>query len=248
MNMESSTRAIAVGAFVSKCRRISQTFFDVFEDTPDLAVPFAYLPLHYAPEISDCYFGTLYDHHEGFVTQLAKFIPSHMYLYVKEHTSMLGRRPTSFYRNLARLPNVRIIHPQISTFDLMAAAAVTMTVTGTAGWEAFLLGKPVVALGNVFYNYLPGVLHCPLNMDFSPKLADFLNDFQSSQMTSRNAYRACYASSFPGVTVDIGHSTTYEKAVEDAQNYARQTRLAIEQFGPEIGSSFGRVSTCPAMP
>jgi hypothetical protein len=141
MNIETPPHLIALSALRTGFRRLHVRLLNVFDKAPDLSVPFVYVPLHYAPEISDMYFGTDYDHHEAFIAHLSKHIPSDCQLYVKDHVSMWGRRPAGFYKNLSMLYNVKIIDPAVSTFDLIKAARATLTVTGTAGWEAYLLGR-----------------------------------------------------------------------------------------------------------
>ena len=138
---------------------------------------------------------------------------------------MWGRRPASFYQNISKLYNVRIIDPSVSTFDLGKAAKATLTVTGTAGWEAYLLGRPVIVLGDVFYNFLPGVLHCALDRDFFDHVTRYLADFKSSEKERRNAYRAYHACSFPDTYVDIGETTTRNEASNLAANYAHNLQI-----------------------
>ncbi len=238
MNIETAPHMIALHAVRTGVRRLHMKMLNIFDEEPDLSVPFIYVPLHYAPEVSDMYFGTDYDHHEAFISDLSKHIPSDCQLYVKDHVSMWGRRPSSFYQNLSKLYNVKIIDPGVSTFDLIKAARVTLTVTGTAGWEAYLLGKPVVVLGNVFYNFLPGVLHCQIDSDFFQRITNYLENFEPSEQDRRNAYRAYHACSFPDPYVDIGETTTRREATEMAANYATNIHLFISDFSDELGGAF----------
>lgn len=225
---------------ISRTRAMIHRRIRLFEIKPDLDRPFLYLPLHFSPEITDMVFGTLYDHHEGFVFQLAKRIPSDTMLYVKEHTSMLGRRSGSFYRRLNRLYNVRMIDPRVDTFRLIRSARAVITVTGTAGWEAFLLQKPVVALGDVFYNFLPGVLHCPLDDRFPERFAAYLNDFHPDPDLCRSAYRAYYATSWPARQGDIGTGgdTPPKEARRNAPAFALAFQDFIQRFGDEVEGVF----------
>lgn len=151
---------------------------------------------------------------------------------------MWGRRPASFYQNLAKLYNIRIIDPSVSTFDLAKAARATLTVTGTAGWEAYLLGRPVIVLGDVFYNFLPGVLHCPLDRNFFEKVTRYLASFKSSETERRNAWRAYHACSFPHTYVDIGETTTRAEAAGLSEKYADDIRILIGKFAGEIKGKF----------
>ena len=66
-------------------------------------------------------------------------------------------RPRGFYEALRSIPQVRLLSPNESTHQLVMNSALVCTITGTIGWEALLLKKPVIAFGNVFYNCYEGV-------------------------------------------------------------------------------------------
>ena len=96
------------------------------------------------------------------IEMLSKSLPLGMDLVVKEHPSMMGQRPSGFYRVLSKMPKVILVSPLESPFDLIRRAALTCVITGTAGWEAMMLQKPVIVLGEN-YPYLQvgqGVDHC----------------------------------------------------------------------------------------
>lgn len=168
-----------------------------FEQSPPFEEKYFYLPLHFSPEVTDLLYGNDYSFHEGFVTTLSKKIPSEYRLIVKEHTAMLGRRPLSFYSRLKKLPNVIFAHHGVSTFELIRKASAVVAVTGTAGFEGYLLNVPVIVLGDVFYNFLPGVLKTTLaSASFSQEVKQYLNDFVPDVSERKNALRAEYVSSF----------------------------------------------------
>ena len=193
--LESSVKSIQ--GWPAKAVRMSvieHTDFLVKE--PDYSRKFFYLPLHYTPEVTDMFYGSEYSHHEGFVMNLAKRLPSDCCLYVKDHTSMVGLRTLSFYSRLKKQYNIEMINPNVSTFDLLGKCEAVVTVTGTAGWEGYLMNKPVVVLGDVFYNFLPGVLHANLfEKDFLSKVKEYLADFTPDAKERQAAMRANCVSS-----------------------------------------------------
>jgi hypothetical protein len=74
---------------------------------------------------------------------------------------MLGRRPAGFYERLARIPGVFLASPSDSGTALVREAALTATITGTAGWEAMLLHKPALLIGNPPYTMVQqGFVQC----------------------------------------------------------------------------------------
>ena len=83
------------------------------------------------------------------IEALAKAAPAHMQVAVKEHRPMLGRRPGGFYRQIAsNAPDHYSWNPDHSTFDLIEKAQLVAVITGTAAWEALLLRKPVLIVGD----------------------------------------------------------------------------------------------------
>src|SRR5262249_50701445 len=61
------------------------------------------------------------------------------------------------FRPLAELTNVRLCHPLVSTYQLIKRAEALVTITGSSGLEAILLGTRVATLGRPFYSEFPGV-------------------------------------------------------------------------------------------
>ena len=133
-----------------------------FSSSAALQSSFIYFPLHVDPEASTMVLSPWHTDQLAVVEALAKAAPASVQVVVKEHAPMLGRRPQGFYRQLAEMPRVILLKPDHSTFDLVRKAALTAVITGTAAWEALLLGKPVLTIGDL--PFLPigaGILHQP---------------------------------------------------------------------------------------
>jgi hypothetical protein len=124
--------------------------------------PFAYYPLHVDPEASTIVSAPMYTDQLAVVEALVKGLPLGMSLLVKEHVPMLGQRPPAFYARLKRMPGVKLISPFENSVSLIKRAAFTCVINGTAGWEAILLGKPAIVIGQPHYVALKeGLVHCP---------------------------------------------------------------------------------------
>ena len=122
---------------------------------------FVYFPLHYQPEASTLVCAEKYEKQLFFIDSLAKSLPADTVLYVKEHYTNLGHRDPHFFKELQKYPNVVVIGPWESSRKLMEKAVAVVTLTGTAGWEAMLLRKPVLISGNIFFENAPGVIKVP---------------------------------------------------------------------------------------
>jgi hypothetical protein len=121
---------------------------------PDWHEEFAYMPLHFEPELAILLLSPFYFDQIQLARYVARSLPAHMKLYVKEHPAMVSRRSRTYYKELLKIPNIVLIPPTIKSFDLASRAKLVCTITGTGGWEAAMLGRPVITFGEVFYNAL----------------------------------------------------------------------------------------------
>jgi capsule polysaccharide export protein KpsC/LpsZ len=125
---------------------------------PDFNEKYVLFPLHFQPEATTLVCAEKYEKQLFFIDQIAKSLPADTKLYVKEHYAVLGHREREFYQKLQFYPNVVIIDPLVESKDLIMRADTIITLTGTAGWEALLLGKRVLVCGNCFYQHAPGAI------------------------------------------------------------------------------------------
>ena len=130
----------------------------VFEK-PKKGEDFAYFPLHFEPELATLLLAPFYVNQIALIQNIAKSLPVHFKLYVKEHPSMLYYRSPSYFKELKKIPNLRLIDTRVNSFDLIKESKIVLTITGTAGWEAVLLKKPIITFGSCFYNELLQVKH-----------------------------------------------------------------------------------------
>jgi hypothetical protein len=94
------------------------------------------------------------------IKQAARALPVGMRLYVKEHPVMVGYRPRKYYKEIKKIPNVRLIKPSYYGPDIVKKSKMIIAITSTSGWEGALLGKPVITFGDIYYNILPSVRRC----------------------------------------------------------------------------------------
>ena len=132
---------------------------------PDYSKPFIYFPLHLQPEFSTNPLGGYFRDQLLALEILAASLPAGWEIYVKEHPAqwlLVGTRhhpyrPKDYYHTIARLPAVRLIPTTADSFKLIRQAMATATISGTAGWEAILRGKPALVFGHAWYQAAPGV-------------------------------------------------------------------------------------------
>lgn len=144
---------------IKKILRKKIYHFYGFFDKPNYNENFIFFPLHFDPELATTVVAPFYINQIMVIEALAKSIPVTFKLYVKEHPSMYpkGLRPIIFYKRLLKIPNVKLIDPRVSSYELIKRCKGVVTITGTAGWEAAVLKKPVVTFGKPIYSILSTV-------------------------------------------------------------------------------------------
>lgn len=151
--------------------------FDAFNP----AESFAYFPLHYEPEVSLLLQAPYYTDQTHLIKQIAKSLPVDMKLYVKEHPAMVEYRPRAFYQLIKKMPNVKLIPPTVSGYEILPHAKLILTITGTSGWEGTFLKKPVITFGHWFYNSLSFIKYCDKIEELSKLINYQLKDFRYNE-------------------------------------------------------------------
>jgi len=132
---------------------------------PDWNKKFIYLALHYQPEAATSPLGGVFVDQLLMVKNLAYALPDDWVIYVKEHPAqwlISGLNYTTFrypgyYQAIAKIKNVKIVPIDTSAEELIEKSEAVATITGSAGREALLRKKPVIAFGYPNYRYCPGV-------------------------------------------------------------------------------------------
>lgn len=189
----------------------------------DYSKKYVYFPLHFQPEASTIVCAQKYEKQLYFIDSWAKSLPADTLLYVKEHATMLGHRDPLFYKHLKSYPNVVLIDPYESSFELSQKAVAVTTLTGTAGWEAMLLRKPVLIGGNVYYEHAPGVMKIS---DIYGKYLELLNAWVQPSREDVVKYLCAYFRAVrPGVS--FGRANGVSDTDENIKLMAKSLMEAI---------------------
>lgn len=116
---------------------------------------FIYLPLNQEPERSLLIDAPYYTNQIEVVRHIAKSLPPGYKLYVKEHPTQgkaRGWRSISDYKQILEIPNVKLIHPKVSSIDLIKKSDLVITVSGTASLEALFYNKPSILFADYGYH------------------------------------------------------------------------------------------------
>jgi hypothetical protein len=126
------------------------------------AAPYVFFPLHKEPETAlQMASPEMFDQLDA-LTRLSRHLPAGVRLLVKEHPKTLGRRDDGFYRQLMALPNVELVDCWQPANQMIGGALGVAAISGTAGYEASLIGKPTIIFARrAFYARLPSVRVAP---------------------------------------------------------------------------------------
>lgn len=93
------------------------------------------------------------------IRHIVKSLPVDYKLYVKETPSQVVRkwRSISEYKEILSIPNVRLIHPNVSPEEIYSKTSLVMTISGTSGLEAAFHKIPSIIFADVTYSILPSV-------------------------------------------------------------------------------------------
>ena len=119
---------------------------------------FVFFPLQTEPEQSLQWMSPECLSQLGVIASLARDLPVGTVLAVKETIHGAGRRPRDFYAQIREFKNVTLLDVTEKGIDVIKRSAGVAAISGTAGMEAAMMGKPVVLFGrHNGYQFLPHV-------------------------------------------------------------------------------------------
>ncbi|WP_236173124.1 capsular polysaccharide export protein, LipB/KpsS family [Pseudomonas pseudonitroreducens] len=173
---------------------------------------FILYPIHYHPESSTSILAGTYLNEYEVIRNISFNLPQNTQLYVKDHISAFGYPDTKFYKSIANLPNVKIIAPTAPTKELIKSSLAVITLTSTVGYEALLLGKKVLLLGNVFYETHRNII----KIEDPKKIWKYIQQVTKEENEidiksyNENYVAAYYLTTLPGTLNLLSNATTAE--------------------------------------
>jgi hypothetical protein len=121
---------------------------------------FIYLPLHQEPERSLLIAAPKFSDQIHTIKQISKNLPKNYQLYVKEHPTQgpaRNWRKLSFYKEIMKLQNVKLFHPDFDSKSLLKNCDLVISVGGTSSFEAAFFGKPSLIFADLGYKIIPSI-------------------------------------------------------------------------------------------
>lgn len=166
-----------------------------YVDAIDLDKPFVYFALHLQPELTTDTLGIEYADQLLALEELSAALGDDIDIYVKENPKQKDfMREDSFYERLRAIPNVKCVDVGLSSFELTRKCLCVATITGTVGWEALLMGRPVIHFGVTWYSSMPGVFRWCGTDTLHRALV-----FRGEREGLKTAFEALARKSYPGI-------------------------------------------------
>jgi hypothetical protein len=133
--------------------------------TTNLPERFVYFAMHYQPERTTNPDGGFFSDHFSCILRLDGLLPPDVKIVLKEHPSQysytgMGDRARwpGYYQDFLETGRCVFVPFSMTSHTLIERAIATATISGMAGWEALLQGKPVLVFGSAWYARSAGVL------------------------------------------------------------------------------------------
>lgn len=119
----------------------------------------AYFPLHLQPELTTSAIGGIFQDQLYALECLRKLLDDEWIIIVKDNPKQTAfQRDDLFFRRLAAIPGIYLADRLFPSVEIIARAALTATITGTAGWEAVKGGGKCLVFGQAWYAGLENCL------------------------------------------------------------------------------------------
>ena len=116
---------------------------------------FVYFPLQVDPDRNLLLGSPYLTNQIESIRNIAKSLPVDHKLFVKEHPGQKREwRNISFYKEILDIPNVKFIHPSVSSEELYKKCSLVITSGGSSGFEASFFQKPTIVFSDTIYNRL----------------------------------------------------------------------------------------------
>jgi hypothetical protein len=201
--------------------------YNSLQVVPDLNRKFVYVPLHYQPECTTNPIGEIFQDQIFLIETLSDSLPPDWVIYVKEHPGQWPiygiefseDRYRSYYKRIASIPKVFLIPIEIPSLRLISKAQTVATVSGTAGWESILRGKPALVFGHAWYQFAPGAIRVKNSIDCRKALDQIMKGYQISKNDTLAYLLALDKSSLKGYIDNLSRQVSELTPEQNMKNF-----------------------------
>lgn len=185
-----------LGYFYSRARaRRAISKVGTITEPPD--TPFVLFGLHLQPESSIDVWAPFFSNQMWVIELLSRSIPPTHKLLIKIHKSDIANYSRAQLERMRAFPGVELVAPFADTRSFIDRTDLLITIQGTMGLEAVLIGKPVIMLGDSPLTIFPSASGIGALLDLPSLVRKKLAEPPPSRNAIINAYASYLAPFFP---------------------------------------------------
>ena len=197
-------------------------------DNFDVLNNFAFMPLLLQPEENIDLVSTRFNNQIETARLIAMSLPADMSLVVKDHPHMSTKRSPSYLEKIKHLPNVKLVSSSIPNWKIFEKTKIVIAISGTSVFEASILGKQTIQLGNLgTIKMLPNVHHHSDLKNIRQKINEILNQEVDKNKNHKRMLEYIHAAFKKGQKYDLWNN--------DLQNNINLKKELLENYCKEIG-------------
>jgi hypothetical protein len=131
-------------------------FLKRYYKQPDYAQKYVYFPLHVPLDFQLTVRESRYLNQLALIERIEIVLPAGCQLYIKEHPASIGGYEYRMLRKILRNRNIKLIHPNVNSYNLISNALGVITINSKVGAEALMQGRRVIVLGSPYYAAMKG--------------------------------------------------------------------------------------------
>jgi hypothetical protein len=201
-----------------------------YADLDKLEGRLAFYPLHVQPENSIDVLGSYVSDQLKLIKDIRRALPFDVTLVVKEHPNFLGMKSRRFFRDLKNIPNVELIRHDVSTFDIYNRVSLVLTVSGTAAYEAGLLGLPAITFSPMYFGGLSSITHCADPSRLKDQIVQLLDEFTRDFEADAAFMESLAAQSYDAYWTD----PLFDPGVLEEENVEKLTQAFITLLSHDL--------------
>jgi len=211
--------------------KLNNSLFQLYNSLshePDLNNNFVFFPLHFQPERSSQPEASYFENQLLAIKLLSYNLPEGYVIFVKEHPRQFDNatpdfrkthtRSHNFYNHLNELPGVKLIDLRVDADILIKNARIVATLTGSSGWLALKLNKPVFVFGHPWYEPCFGVFNISNSNDVQNAMSKIQNlnesEIESGVQSFINSLTGNLIDGFTGIKDPNGEELNFQLLIE----------------------------------
>jgi hypothetical protein len=159
--------------------------------------PYVFFGLHMQPESSIDVMAHFFANQPRVIELVSRSLPPTHRLLVKLHKSDAPNYSREWLARIEALPGVQVVSPYADTFELVNRADLVVSIQGTIGLEAALLGKPLLLFGDSPVQSFPSASTVGRTVDLPKLIREKLAEGRPDRGRIVDAYARYLAPFYP---------------------------------------------------